>query len=73
MAEVKALVERTTWPLWEYLSNEALVALIKFQWENYGLKLDLMTDAFREIESLDEIQRIMVQRPRYMKEARLRG
>ena len=70
---MKVLIQRTTWPLWDCISPESLVALIKFQWENYGLKLTLLTDAFRELESLKEIDRIMRQRPHYPKGAKWRG
>ena len=51
--------ERTTCPLWECLSDETLNELIKLQWKLYGKRLDLLSDAFREIESLEEIDRLM--------------
>lgn len=53
------LSNHVTWPLWQCLSNEALIKLILYQWENYGLKLELLSDAFREVESLEEIGRLM--------------
>lgn len=67
--------ERTTWPLWECLSPGALVLLIQFQWDNYGEKLDLLfwRDAYREVESLEEIDRLMRQKPHYPKGAGQRG
>ena len=50
-----------TWLLWECLEPEALGKLIMFQWEMYGTKLDLMTDPFKEVEDLDEIDHLMRQ------------
>ncbi len=50
---------RTTWPLWQCLSGEVLVLLIQYQWRHYGLKLELLSDAFREVESIEEIDRLM--------------
>lgn len=54
-----------TWPLWQCISRESLAKLIIYQWDHYGLKLDLLTDMYRDVESLDEIDRLMRQRPRY--------
>lgn len=56
-------VTHVTWPLWQCLSIEALVLLIQYQWIIYGQNLDLMIDAFREVESHEEIDKLLRQRP----------
>ena len=53
------MIERTTWPLWQCLESQVLAKLINLQWKLYGLKLDLLTDIYRDIESLEEIDRLM--------------
>ena len=58
-----------TWPLWQCLPDKAVVDLILYQWKHYGLKLDLLTDIYRDLESLEEIDRLMRQRPRYLSKA----
>lgn len=70
---MKAVSERTTWPLWECLQLESLVKLIQYQWDNYGLKLELLIDIYREMESLEEIDRLMRQKPHYPKGVKWRG
>ncbi len=55
---------RATWPLWECISPEALAKLILYQWEEYGLKLELlslfMEDTIdTEIEPIQEIDKLM--------------
>lgn len=54
---------RTTWPLWECLSPASLVSLILYQWNNYGQRLDFLIDHFKELESREEIDHLMRQRP----------
>jgi len=69
---MKALSNHVTWPLWQCLSGEALVSLIQYQWKTYGLKLELLSDAFREVESREEINQLMRQKP-HPKGGRWRG
>jgi len=52
-----------SWPLWTCISDTALVNLVLYQWYKYGLKLELLTDMYQDIESLDEIDRIMRKPP----------
>lgn len=59
---------RATWPLWECISDKALVELAQYQWLHYGTKLDIMPRALEYskqffIESLAEIDRLMRQAP----------
>jgi len=68
-----------TWQLWQCLPDgkpcrqngwqsvpcERLIKLIQLQWKQFGLKLDLLTDIYRDVESLEEIDRLMRQRPCY--------
>lgn len=61
---MKALVERATSPVWECISVESLIALINYQWEYYGEKLYIITDAFEGVEALEEISMLMKQKPR---------
>ena len=55
------------WPLWESLSDQALVELSVYQWKNYGTKLDIITGAQDNenifVEPLSEIDKIMRQPP----------
>lgn len=57
--------ERATWPLWECLPDKEIVKLIILQWDNYGTKLHLMTDVYKDVEDLEEIDRLMRQKPVY--------
>ena len=65
--------KHVTWPVWQCLSAEALVKLIQYQWEVHGLKLELLSDAFREVEDVEEIDRLMRQKPHYPKGVKWRG
>jgi len=56
---------RNTWPLWECIPAQALAKLALFQWNKYGLKLDLLVDAFRDVEGIEEIDRLMRDKPQY--------
>jgi len=54
-----------TCPIWECLKPEQLAQLIMLQWKLYGTKLELLTRAdFSGIESLEEIDRLMRQKPK---------
>jgi len=55
--------EKITWPLWQCLSDAALVSLIQFQWRHYKTKLNLLSNAFKEVENLEENDRLMRQKP----------
>lgn len=61
--------ERVTWPLWQCISPESLAKLILYQWDHYGLKLDLLSGSESDIhvvttiEPLEEIDHIMRQPP----------
>jgi len=55
------------WPLWTCISVESLVALAQYQWDNYGTKLDILTDHdtyFPELEPIEEIDKLMRQKPK---------
>ena len=54
-----------TWPLWECIETESLAKLRQLQEDTYGTRLDLLADIYRDVESLEEIDRLMRQRPRY--------
>jgi len=58
-------MNRLTCPIWECLKPEQLAKLILVQWKLYGTKLKcLERDPEYNIESLEEIDRLMRQRPR---------
>jgi len=59
----KKTIEVQTWPLWMCISSGSLAKLVIFQWQVYGTKLDLLIDI--EWESLQEIDRLIRDRPRY--------
>ena len=50
-----------TQPLWERLSSDSLIKLIQYQWQNYGLKLDIIATV--KVEDIDEIDRLIRQAP----------
>lgn len=55
------------WPLWTCLPVESLVALCKYQWDKYGLRLDLITskDMYQlDLEPIEEIDKLMRQKPK---------
>ena len=54
-----------TWPLWQCIPVKALADLIQLQWKTYGTKLDLLAHIYRDVESLEEIDQLMRQLPRY--------
>lgn len=60
------MIERTTWPLWQCIPVKSLADLIQLQWIVYGRKLDLLRDLYRDVEDIEEIGRLMRQRPRYI-------
>jgi len=58
-------MNRLTCPIWECLKPEQLTKLIMLQWKLYGLKLKcLERDPEYTIESLEEIAKIMVRKPK---------
>lgn len=57
--------ERETWPLYQCLKPQCLAKLILYQWDKFGLKLDLMVDIYRDAESIEEIDQLMRERPRW--------
>jgi len=61
------MIERTTWPLWECLEPQVLAKLVQYQWDNYGLKLELLSDIYRDVEGLEEIGHLIRQPPRHQK------
>lgn len=69
LGEVKM---RTTWPLFWCLKPEAQALLMKYQWDNHGFRLQvppLSDDGHidTKIESPEEIDKLMRQKPRYFK------
>jgi len=54
-----------TWPLWECLRPESLIALAALQWKLYGTRLDLLSDPYKELESVEEIGRLIRKPPKY--------
>ena len=59
--------ERAAWPLWQCLPDETIIKLILYQWDNYGLKLELLADIYADWESLEEIDQLMRQAPRHQR------
>jgi len=58
-------MNRLACPIWECLKPEQLAKLILVQWKLYGTKLKcLEKDPEYTIESLEEIDRLMRQRPK---------
>lgn len=58
-------------PVWECIPAETLVKLILYQWECYGTRLEfLLGTPFGDIESLEEIDRLMRQKPHYHRKPR---
>ena len=61
---------RTTWPLWYCISEETQTLLRLYQYHTYRVRLDLMfeesasTTWQASIESRDEIDKLMRQRPK---------
>jgi len=51
--------------VWKSLKLGQLEKLIEFQWENYKTKLDFMSKP--EIESPEELEEIMRQKPQHPK------
>lgn len=54
-----------TWPLFLCVEPDVTARLIQFQYENYGTKLDIMTEPVEhpfELESLEEIDLIIRER-----------
>lgn len=55
------------WPLWDCISRESLAALAIYQWDAHGLKLELLGSMILgkvEVEDLQEIDKIMRQKPK---------
>jgi len=50
------------------LPPASLAELIQLQWKLYGLKLDLLADIYRDVENLEEIDRLMRKPPEYPKQ-----
>ena len=71
-------MRRTTWPLFWCLKPKCLAKLIQWYWDNYGFLLEIpppldgisIDTAF---ESLEEIDRLMRQKPHYPKGVKWRG
>lgn len=63
----------TMWPLWECLSNESLLFLVKYQWDVYGTRLDILIAEERSVNveavypSLDQIDKTMREKPLHVK------
>jgi len=58
-------MNRLTCPIWECLKPEQLAKLIMLQWKLYGTRLELLTRPdYSGIEPLEEIDRLMRQRPK---------
>jgi len=60
----------STWPLWACLPNRIVTKLLLYQKDNYGEWLDLVTGSGTtqdnsHIESLEEIDRLIRQKPRF--------
>ena len=51
--------EKPIWRLWECLPVDTVTELRKYQRKHHGLKLDLMSDPYGEVESLQEIDKLM--------------
>lgn len=69
---------RTMWPLFWCLSPQDQAKLMQYQWDNFGFRLVIPPlpsdiDIDTEIESPEEIDRLIRQKPRYLKGARRRG
>ncbi len=64
-------IPKNEWPLGELISTESLVSLMKYQWETYGTKLDIVieqrnpVEVETEIEPVEEIDKLIRERPRY--------
>lgn len=48
-----------TWPLYQCLKANQLALLIQLQWKLYGTRLDLLNDPYKEVENLEEIEKII--------------
>ena len=55
---------RETWPLWMCLKPDSLAKWKKLR-ERHGLTSDLKADPFQEIEDIEEIDRLMREKPTY--------
>jgi len=62
------------WPLWESLSDQALVELSVYQWTQYGTKLDIITGTPKNehifVEPLSEIDKLIRQTPRHQRQVK---
>lgn len=75
---MKALSERTTWPLFWCLKPKDQTKLKQWQWDNYGFRLEIPpltsdTHIVTVLESPEEIDRIIRQKPHYPKGVKWRG
>jgi len=58
-------MNRLACPIWECLKPEQLGRLALLQWKLYGTRLELLTRSdYSGIEPLEEIDRLMRQRPK---------
>jgi len=58
-------MNRLTCPIWECLKPEQLAKLIMLQYKLYGTKVELLTRPdLSGVENLEEIDRLMRQRPK---------
>jgi len=56
--------QKTSWPLYSCIDPESLIKLVRYQWDTYGQKIDLLHQDITEIEDDLELERIMKERPR---------
>lgn len=59
------MIDRATWPLWACLPDEAIIELVLYQWNKYGLKLEFLMDIYAELEPIEQIEKTMRQRPHF--------
>jgi len=53
-------------PIWQCLPLKTVVLLVEYQWEHFGTKLEFMLKTpYREIEGLEEISKLLTQKPHY--------
>jgi len=63
--------ERDTWPLWKCLNAKSLAQFIQDVWDKYGIdllkedKLGPSVTYKGQIESLEEIDKLIRQKPKY--------
>ena len=56
---------KETWPLWQIVKAKSVGDLVNLQWSLYGTRLVLETDRYKDVESAEEIDTLIREKPVY--------